>query len=209
MGVKIDLRYWSKKYEDDYPRETVGNYPIFVDEKGVKHEEKSPYFETMSRVLQQRGYLLKLEFVSIGKWKTRRQTPRYEKNEAEGVKNATMKAMKASQNKKLQILRKLNGVEVPVASAILTVIYPEKYCVIDYRTWRALHWLRILATKGQFTLDSYREYADFLDTCKRYGKIASYHGFLNTLRAIGAERDMTPRQVEMALWKFDQKKGEK
>lgn len=87
MGVKIDLHYWTKKYEDDYPIEAAGKYPVFIDEKGVEHEERSPHFETMSAVLQKRGYLLKPEFVSIGNWKAERQKGRYENNTDEDVES--------------------------------------------------------------------------------------------------------------------------
>lgn len=208
MGVKIDLRFWTKKYEEDYPAD-VTNYPIFVDEDGVEHEERSPYFETMSKVLQKRGYLVKKEFVSIGKWKTERQKGRYENNNDENVESLTREALEASGLDKVKILDKLEGVGVPVASAILTVVYPKDYCVIDYRTWRALLWLVTLKSKGSFNFTSYREYSDFLDIYDRYGTASAYGRFLETLKNIGRKRNMTPRGVEMALWKFDQMKGEK
>ena len=209
MGAKIDLRYWTKKYEEDYPLNAQGKYPIFVDEKGVEHEERSPYFERMSKVLQKRGYLLKKEFVSIGKWKAERQKGRYENNNNEDVESATKEALEASDRDKIKILRLLEGVGIPVASAILTVVYPKEYCVIDYRTWRALLWLRELAKKENFTFTSYREYSDFLDSYDAYSRTYVYFNFRDTLKKIGEKRNMTPRQVEMALWKFDKMKGER
>lgn len=51
MGVKFDFRYWVKKYEDDYPKDSEGKFPIYFDDHGVEHEEESPYFETMSTAL--------------------------------------------------------------------------------------------------------------------------------------------------------------
>lgn len=209
MSVRIDLAYWTKKYEENYPISTEGKYPIFIDEKGVEHEERSPYFGMMSRVLQKRGYLLKKEFVSVGNWKTERQKGRYENNSDEKVENLTRRALDASENEKIKILDKLEGVGVPVASAILTVVYPKKYCIIDYRTWRALLWLRKLAKNRSFSFSSYKEYSDLLDLYDRYGTASSYFGFLGTLKDIGEKWNMTARQVEMALWKFDQMKGEK
>jgi len=201
-----------KEYEEDYHRDAGSKYPIFVDEKGVEHEETSPYFETMSAVLQKRGYLLKKEFVSIGKWKAERQKGRYENNTDEKVERTTEKALRASYKDKIKILTrtrdKLKGVRIPVASAVLTVVYPKKYCIIDYRTWRALLWLWKVAAKESFTFSSYREYSDFLDSYDRYSTISTYFKFLGTLKDIGKKRNMTARQVEMALWKFDQMKGE-
>ena len=210
MRVKIDLDYWSKKYEDDYTKEARGKYPVFIDEKGGEHEERSPHFEAMSAVLQKRGYLLKPEFVSIGNWKTERQKGRYEDNTDEDVESTTKEMFEAIDKDKVKILNRLNGVGIPVASAILTAVYPKEYCIIDYRTWRALLWLRKLAKKGSFAFASYREYSNFLDSydaCARTYK--RYYNFRDTLKTIGEKRGMTPRQVEMALWKFDQTKGEK
>ena len=164
----------------------------------------------MSAVLQKRGYLLKKEFVSIGKWKTERQKGRYENNSDEKVEQLTRKALEASDKDKTKILDKLEGVGIPVASAILTVAYPKEYCIIDYRTWRALLWLSTLTKKGRFTFASYREYSDFLDSYNAYARTSTrYYNFRDTLKTIGEKRGMPPRQVEMALWKFDQMKGEK
>lgn len=209
MSVEFDISYWTKKYEDDYLTDQGGNFPVFFDDEGVVHKEKSPYFETMSEVLQKRGYLLKREFVSIGKWKTMRQSSRYEQNISEEVQKLTREAINAPEEEKIRILRELKGVGLPVASAILTVIYPKKYCVIDYRTWRAFLWLKTLAEHVQFIFASYREYSDFLDLIRKGSNVSVYRAFLKTLRGIGAKRGMTARQVEMALWKFDQLKGEK
>jgi len=208
VGAKIDFRYWMQKYEEDYSKDVDGKWPIFIDEKGIEHEERSPYFETISRVLQKRGYLLKKEFVRIGKWKTERQTKSYETNTDNKVKNLTKEALKAPDTKKIQILNRLRGVGVPVASAILTIVYPTEYCVIDYRTWRALLWLRAMATKDRLTFASYKDYSDLLDQYDTYGGVHVYYSFRNALKKIGEKRNMTPRQVEMALWKFDEMKGE-
>lgn len=207
MVFRIDLNYWMRKYEKDYPTEAKGKYPIFVDEHGIECEERSPYFDSMSVMLQKRGYLFKKEFVSIGKWKTERQKARYELNDDQKVEGTTKRAFKATGKDKLKILCELGGVGVPVASAILTVVYPNEYCIIDYRTWRALLWLRMLTKQASFTFISYEEYSDFLDSYDVYGNVNVYFMFLQTLRNIGAKRKLTPRQVEMALWKFDQMKG--
>ena len=208
MEIKIDFRFWMNQYAKDYPRDAEGKYPIFVDEKGVEHEEKSPYFETISKVLRKRGYLLKKEFVSIGNWKAERQKSRYESNTDEDVRNITKEMFEAADRDKVKILDHFEGVGIPVASAILTIVYPKEYCIIDYRTWRTLLWLRALAAKTFFT--SFREYSDFLDTYDAYARTCKrYYTFRDTLKTIGEKRGMTPRQVEMAVWKFDKMKGEK
>lgn len=209
MKTKFDISYWLRKSEEDYLNDTQGNFPLFFDKDGKKQLEKSPYFEIMSDVLQKRGFLLKDEFISIGKWKTRRQTSNYEKNSEDKVRELTKKAIFAPEKEKIQILLKLNGVGVRVASAILTVIYPERYCVIDYRAWRALLWLKNIGKSGQFNFQSYKEYSEFLDFVNKSDKIGIYFNYLKILRSIALNLDITARKLELAFWKFDQQKGQK
>lgn len=209
MGAKIDFHYWAKKYEDDYSVDIKSRYPAYLDENGIEHQERSPYFEKMSKVVQKRGHLLWKEFVSIGRWKAERQRGRYENNSDEEVEDATKEAFQASERDKLKILCILEGVQIPVASAILTMVYPENYCVIDYRAWRAFLCLYRFPKKESFTFTTYNEYSDFLDLYGKYGRIDAYLLFLKTLRNEGKRRNMTSRQVEIALWKFDKMRGQK
>ena len=51
----IDFHYWTKKYEEDYPKE-VNQYPIFFNENNIEQEEKSPYFDSFSKAIIKRGY---------------------------------------------------------------------------------------------------------------------------------------------------------
>ncbi len=88
-----------------------------------------------------------------------------------------------------------------MASAILTVIDPARYCVIDFRAWRALKWLQGI------NFSSYENYSKFLDDYRNYGTLRIYRSFIEEIRGIAKENNKTPRQVEMALWKFDKEKG--
>ena len=209
MGIAFDSDYWTKKYESDYAIDTGGVYPKYTDGNGVEREEKSPYFETMSGTLVARGFLLKKEFVSIGRWKAHRQINNYEANSEETVIRITSQVLKEkSETKRIRTLTGggLRGVKIPVASAILTVVYPKEYCIIDYRAWRALRWLQ-KGSKDQLTFSSYKEYSDFLDSLKDYMSLKGYLRFLKQLRSITVKHSRTSRQLEMALWKFDQMRG--
>lgn len=198
----IDFNYWRRRYEEDYPKDVSDRYPIFKDAYDKEQREKSPYFETMSEVLRRRGYLLKDEFKSICLWKTTRQKKAYEEDSEEEIKTYTQKAINASTDKdKVESLINLNGVGIPVASAILTVIDPAKYCVIDFRAWRALKWLQGI------NFSSYENYSKFLDDYRNYGTLRIYRSFIEEIRGIAKKNNQTPRQVEMALWKFDKEKG--
>lgn len=210
MGITFDLDYWSKRYENDYDIDLGGNYPIYVDENGIEIKEKSPYFEKMSKTLQKRGFLLKKEFVSIGKWKSPRQIHNYEANSEELVEKTTRKVLQEkNERKKVKSLisGKLKGVKIPVASAILTIINPDKYCIIDYRAWRALKWLQNISPNNTLVFNSYQEYSNYIDSLDSYRRLQVYLDFLELLRSIARNHGVKPRQIEMALWKFDKMKG--
>ncbi len=83
---------------------------------------------------------------------------------------------------KLRTLTILTGVEIPVASAILTLCYPELYCVIDKRNWRQIYGEN--KTKTKYTV---REYIDYLALLK---KMSLYYG-------------VTPQEIDMAIWQLD------
>jgi hypothetical protein len=44
-----------------------------------------------------------------------------------------------SEARRLESLRRLKGVSVPMASAVLTLVDPRRYGVIDIRVWQLLH----------------------------------------------------------------------
>ncbi len=194
----MDFESWAKKYEDEYRNE---ENPIKEDLK-----EKSPYFESISEVLQKRGYLLKDEFVSICKWKTERQTNNYQKNSKEDIEKITKEAISKHQDIKVQIdkLDQLKGVGVPVASAILTVIFPKYYCVLDFRAWRALHWV---ISEEFIRFENYSKFSKFLDDFRNYASRNSYIEYWKKIEKLANHHNMTPRKIEMALWKYDERKG--
>ncbi len=99
--------------------------------------------------VKERGYLTKKEFLEIGMWKSARPKRHYEKNSSEEIKEITSKAFKAiSESQKIKILTKLHGVAIPTASAILAIIQPEKYGVIDIRVWQTLYYYGIVDTNS-------------------------------------------------------------
>src|SRR3990172_7119950 len=127
MPYDFDLEYWIEQHVTAYPADVGGKYPVYLEPNGIEREEKSPYFENMSEVLVKRGFLYKKEFVSIGKWKAHRQINNYEANSEETVQKVTRDVLKEeNEMRKVKMLTNggLRGVLVPVASAILTVIYP-------------------------------------------------------------------------------------
>jgi thermostable 8-oxoguanine DNA glycosylase len=81
---------------------------------------------------------------------------------------------------RLKILCCLKGVEIPVASAILTLVYPEKYAVIDFRVCR-----QIFGVRNQAYTPSY------------------YKKYLSIILTLSQEYKLTPQQIDMAIWQLD------
>jgi hypothetical protein len=103
--------------------------------------------------------------IAIIHWKSSRPKGRIMgSNEPEELSEALRVATSAKQVRTaVGVLCGLNGVGVPVASAILTAIYPRKYTVIDWRALKALG-----AKKSWLTLDDYLQYIGFCKVKARH-----------------------------------------
>lgn len=140
-------------------------------------------------------------------WKTTRKKQNYEENSEEKIQKITKNAMIGKKAEKIPILvNGLRGVGVAVASAILTVICPQEFCVIDYRSKQALAWLKVCGETepyDKFKLNSYNQFLLILNFIKSSNDIGLFYKYLKIIKGIGKKFDLTPRQVEIALWKFD------
>src|SRR5687768_10751134 len=94
-------------------------------------------------------FLDKFNFENILKWKLRNQFGRQinlrQLNTDEIIKKITRLVLELEHSNqdyetglKFKILTSLKGVEIPIASAILTLTNPGKYAVVDFRVWRQL-----------------------------------------------------------------------
>lgn len=138
-------------------------------------------------------YLNINELDEIFHWKLRRQYYRQIWNIKENtdvlVREITKEAFSVSSNDErkvielmLKTLIKLHGVQTPVASAIMTLSYPDRFCVIDYRGWRQMY-----NEEKKYQNYSVKEYLDY------WSKI------INVAKKFG----VTPQEVDMATWQYD------
>jgi hypothetical protein len=134
-------------------------------------------------------------FLTVGYWKTPRQLSNYRKNDEAKVRDVTSRAFdKALPSiSRPATLTALDGVQVPVASALLTVWNPNEFTIID-----------VWALK---TLSFYREGIDGVNFAQ-HGQPwweQHYDVYLRACLAI-AERvkPLTLRDVDRALWKWGQ-----
>jgi len=107
----------------------------------------------------------------------------FDKNTEEDISDALKLAVSAQTDRSaVAVLLGLGGVQVPVASAILAMIYPEKYTIIDRLALRALN-----KDKYNMSVDLYLRY-------------------LNFCRAFAKRHVVTLRQLDHALWTLGAKK---
>ena len=92
-------------------------------------------------------YLKKKEFDKILHWKLANQygrvSWRLKVNSEEVIQTVTQAALSISHPDpdyelalRVGLLTAMRGVGVPIASAVLALVFPEQYCVIDFRVWR-------------------------------------------------------------------------
>ena len=92
------------------------------------------------RAAKKRGYLTSSELETVCYWKSPRAIHHIRSNSLATIRAATRLALATeNEREKLEALRQLKGVSVPMASALLTLIDPRRYGVIDIRVWQLLH----------------------------------------------------------------------
>jgi hypothetical protein len=142
-------------------------------------------------------YLNKKDFDRIARWKLGRQLGRVkrhlEKNTRRLVHKTTRLALDSEADDedsacktRLNILMTLPGVGIGLASAILALAFPERYCVIDFRGWYQLFRQRRTAFSP-----------------------ADYVRYLRKVRILADELGWTPQEVDVAIWEFDRKSRRK
>jgi thermostable 8-oxoguanine DNA glycosylase len=135
---------------------------------------------------RKRGYLTKEEFIKICKWKSPRPIKHFMKNSEEIIKETTRKAFSTSYEKrKIEILDELKGVNIRMASAILTIIYPEMYGVLDFRAWN--------------TLENVGE----VKKRKISYNVKDWYRYLMIIRGLAKKFNVTPRRIDYVLWSYD------
>jgi thermostable 8-oxoguanine DNA glycosylase len=162
-----------------------------ADDKG-KTKELISQFDKLKKE-RNPFYITLEEFEKILVWKLRsqygRQREKRKENTNDNIIAITKAAFSIKHNDedieialKLKILCTITGVEVPVASAILTLCYPAQFSVTDIRNWRQVY---------QPT------------TPKTYYSTKEYIEYLKIIRAWALEFSFTPQEIDLAVWQKD------
>lgn len=135
------------------------------------------------------GYLNTFDFFCIIIWKANRAKSKianrllkYNSNLDESVKDLTSKIYIANTEKqKLNILLVEFGFRLPIASAILSLLYPEKFTVFDIRV-----------------CDTFPEYKG-IDNLKFENLWVKYYQYIESVRKYG-ELEISLRDKDRLLW---------
>jgi hypothetical protein len=165
---------------------------------GADYEDTEQLKAEMAQARLERHplYLTKDQFDRILIWKLDqqygRQRHRRESNTEEIIRKVTGLALTITHpddkdyelELRVGILCCLRGVAVAVASAILALVFPEEYAVIDFRAWRQVFG----EDRWDFTIGDYKKY-------------------VQELRPLADELGWSVQEADYAIWAYDQKLG--
>jgi hypothetical protein len=122
----------------------------------------------------------------IFEWKTRgRGRSRLTKNTDQEIADVLALVIVATTDRAaVAVLTGLEGVHIPVASAVLTAIFPERFTIIDFRALQALN-----IKNAYITIDFYLSY-------------------LKECRALAQLHNISLRNFDRALWQWSYEKSQ-
>jgi hypothetical protein len=113
--------------------------PLLREYLTQEEDESTVALVMWLRPVRRRGYLTKGQLERICRWKSPRALPLVRQNTHHRIRAVTRAALSTrSERRRLEALMSLRGVSVPMASAILTLLRPHRYGVIDIRVWQLL-----------------------------------------------------------------------
>ena len=156
-----------------------------------EHQLEQAAFEAGEAIRNGEYTLANLE--AIVRWKSERVVHYLIGNSNEKIQRAlaTAAAPEATTEAAVKALLELHGVDLPVASAILAAIYPERYTVLDFRALEALG-------HSRHDVHFYEEYLAF---CKRLAES-------NIVKPQDQLPAPTPlRALDRALWEWSRNRA--
>ncbi len=143
---------------------------------GEEHPPTAALIRALAGVYA-RGAFTRAQFRLMCRWKSPRARHLWETNSPARIR-AVSRAVLAtrSERRRMELLTGLHGVGIPIASAILTLIDPRRYGVLDIRAWQLLFSLRSVTTnaRGQgFTIAQWEQYLSELRRHARHLRVSA------------------------------------
>lgn len=162
-------------------------------EAGCYYDLDKYLFSQVTRRFKQGNEFSAFDFYAIITWKANRAKTNVRKGLAErNISPAELmgSVRTISDREKLQTLVAVPGIGVPIASAILTVCYPKRFTVLDYRAWETLYELkRVPSNRIPSGVDGY--FTKYLPVCRR----------------LADDMKISLRKLDLVLWGWSQKKS--
>ena len=137
--------------------------------------------------VKKRGYFTKRQFLKMCDWKSPRPRWRCESNSVRSVREVSKKVFATDYEKrKIELLTSLNGVSIPMASAILMLTNPKNYGVIDVRVWQLLYLYKSVAVKPTGRNLSFN----------------NWYNYLMKIRFLAKKFDVGARKIERTLFEY-------
>ena len=135
------------------------------------------YFIEIRHKVQEQGYLDKELLKRVARWKSPRRAGLIEKNDDDYIRDITSWSFSAtSERARIRVLRLLDGVGWPTASAILHFFHKDPYPILDFRA---------LWSVG---LEDYRYSSSF------------WSDYTHFCRNIASRNQIDMRTLDKALW---------
>jgi hypothetical protein len=162
-----------------------GLEPLIREHLSVEEDEATALLCRGLRAAKRRGYLMPAELEAVCRWKSARAIRHIRANSHHRVRAATGAALATrSEQRRLEALLQLKGVSVPMASAVLMLLDPKRYGVIDIRVWQLLYAVGAVSENQRgvhFSLENWLQ-------------------FLAILRDLSSRFRVTARAIERTLF---------
>jgi hypothetical protein len=157
----------------------------------LQEDEDTAQLVRALRRARRRGYLTRSELVAACSWKSPRAIRHVRSNSPAAVKAATALALRSrAEPARMAALLRLKGVSVPSGSAVLMLLDPRRYGVIDIRVWQLLHRGGYVSGRGAgvgLALDHWLQ-------------------FLGVVRSLASRLGVSARQAELALFELHRRR---
>lgn len=150
-----------------------------------RREERNPFFLTREELDRIFRWKLGAQYGRPGRHRARNSDAGY-RAVTEAVFKIVGPDLEYECIVRLGLLLALPGVGVPVASAVLALTEPQRYCVIDYRGWRAV----------------------FGEDRKSFS-IRDYWRYRSEVAGIAADLGWPVQEADLAIWEYDRRQSKR
>jgi hypothetical protein len=124
------------------------------------------------RVVRKARSFDRAAFLEMCRWKSPRALPHYRRHSGATIRRVSRAVLATRDDeRRLTLLTRLAGVSVPTASAILTLIDPRRYGVLDIRVWQLLHALGAVSSRPGGRGFTAAHWAEFLALLRGHARV--------------------------------------